>query len=96
MLGKEPMYAYNRGHQTGSDDMSNNSIPNAPAVLTQSRGVYQWRVPVCPLCGGEHWHGGGKVGGQDPDDLLGHRTAHCANDGRTNGYKLVSNAPTVI
>ena len=49
----------------------------AQAVLIEHDGVHLWHVASCPLCGGEHTHGGGRAGVDDPDDLLGHRVAHC-------------------
>jgi hypothetical protein len=33
-------------------------------------------VPACPICGEEHWHGGGRSG-EDPRQYLFHRVRHC-------------------
>jgi len=67
------------------------TYPQAPAVLKSSRGCYLWIVPRCPLCGGQHQHGGGFLTG-DPRMLLGHRVSHCDGPqrlGESRCYELV-------
>ena len=45
---------------------------------------------ICPHCGKKHTHGGGT--GREP--LLGHRVAHCGQEGRpNNGYMLIIDIP---
>jgi hypothetical protein len=73
--------------------------PEAPAVPVRGREVWSWVVPCCPLCGREHWHGGGELGG-DPRRLLGHRVAHCGEEDvpphrLQRGYVLVESAEKV-
>lgn len=59
----------------------------APTVLERSPRCFLWRVPVCPLCGREHVHGGGALDG-DPRALLGHCAAHCLESAGAS-YELV-------
>lgn len=59
----------------------------APAVLKRAGRQWSWEVSKCPLCGRKHTHGGGAIGKHNPDDLLGHRVAHCLSG--SNNYTLV-------
>lgn len=59
--------------------------PKAEAVLREQGNGYLWIVEKCPLCGEEHTHGGG-MKGENPDDYLGYRIAHCSG---SRSYVLV-------
>ena len=43
-------------------------------------GAWFWTMPVCPVCGREHVHGGGPER-EDPRTYLGHRLSHCGGVG---------------
>ena len=59
--------------------------PTASAVATRRcDGSWSLVVPVCPICCGEHFHGGGF--GDAPS--FGHRASHCGR-GDSQGYILV-------
>jgi hypothetical protein len=60
----------------------------AIAKLRKGEGCYLWIIPQCPICGEEHEHGGGPLGG-NPDDFLGSRVPHCLNPGGVSSYRLV-------
>jgi hypothetical protein len=67
------------------------TFPEASARLVGKPQGYLWIVDVCPLCGQRHVHGGGPLDG-DPNQLLGHRDAHCAPRAASqpSGYILVA------
>ena len=48
----------------------------ALAELYVRDGAYNWKIPECPLCGGEHHHGGSSLD-EDPRVHLRSRNAHC-------------------
>jgi ribosomal protein L24E len=56
----------------------------AKATLKRDGDIWLWEITKCPFCGKTHTHGGGKIGVQNPDSLLGHRSGH----GRCGGYVL--------
>lgn len=56
-------------------------FPVALCTVKWLRGIWSITVPVCPLCGEEHSHGGND--GTKP--TLGHRVSHCGH----GGYHLV-------
>ena len=60
----------------------------AKAVLQRGESIFQWLVLDCPLCGKPHYHGAGTLD-KNPQDYLGHRSAHCIGVDNTNGYVLV-------
>ena len=49
-----------------------------------------WLISECPLCGEEHTHGAGPLDG-NPQNYLGHRSAHCYQPpiNAEHGYLLV-------
>ena len=58
-----------------------NGFPVALCTVRWFRGIWSITVPVCPLCGEEHSHGGN----DGPEPTLGHRVSHCGH----GGYHLV-------
>lgn len=58
----------------------------APAIARCARdGTWSLRVPVCPICGGQHIHGGG----DGPSPAFGNRASHCGKPGQARAYELI-------
>jgi hypothetical protein len=68
-------------------------IPLAYVKLIRAHDVFLWRVEHCPLCGGEHTHGGGPLD-DDPRKELFHRVKHCIKPVRGEGYILTDAYPS--
>jgi hypothetical protein len=69
----------------GGDEVK---IPEAISILKKVPGGWLWIVPVCPLCGQKHQHGGGSLK-DNPRSFLGFRSAHCLKDIEPGQYLLV-------
>lgn len=53
-------------------------LPIAYVVIKHHRGLQSnWIVRYCPFCQGEHEHGAGRPGIDDPNENLGSRLSHC-------------------
>jgi hypothetical protein len=64
--------------------------PLAYATLKLNDSSYAWHVHGCPLCGDEHIHDGGPLGG-NPRERLGCKIGHCQpnTDSFSQPYFLV-------
>ncbi len=79
----------------GGDEMAEVEPRIAHVRLLEFPGsINQWQIVCCPYCGGQHHHGAGYSGLENPRDYLGHRAAHCATGGN-NGYYLVEKPTTL-
>lgn len=75
-------------HLIDSGNSAADSTVIAPTIARRAQdGVWSLTVPICPICGNTHRHGGGTAA----EPSYGHRVAHCArqNDG-VRGYMLVA------
>ena len=81
---KAAIQAARPGAASNTFDTDNHSILASTVARRCRCGLWALTVPVCPICGKTHQHGGGD--GDAP--TLGHRAAHCAKPGIPSGYVL--------
>jgi hypothetical protein len=67
-----------------SQDVTSVRVVYAATIATLIEGVWSLRIPVCPFCKAEHWHGGT----DHAKPLLGTRSPHCRD--RSDVHYLAS------